>query len=393
MAYQRKDQTEEEQNGGGLLGGYMQAAGGKLDSTAPQIPAPPMGNSGPSVTGFVNFDRIYNANEATAKRDAGKMSTQAQTAAQKAQGGLAGLQGQFSSQSKAAEGAAPSANDFARAKGGGTPFAVAPPTNAAVAGKFGPRTPNATFAPDTAENWESKMEARANAQYGGPASLGEMSGYKSVLADYGKADESLDALGSNAALEAAIAKQNQGPYIEGGNRLDAALTGAAGRPEFARVREQYKGLGDELTSATKASGEQAAQSYAAFNANKQATRGILDDYARSQEPKPEVDNAIRIGAASDTLGVTPETKAAWGSLDAGTAVAQHGANKSFNEITSGSDRTLDGVLHGTYGVSQEDAAWVRGNMTPNEWAEYQQAAATSPEAVLAWIRKVLGRKK
>ena len=50
----------------------------------------------------------------------------------------------------------------------------------------------------------------------------------------------------DAHLQAALERDNAQPHLEGGSKLDAALIGQAGRPEFARLGQEYKGLGGEL---------------------------------------------------------------------------------------------------------------------------------------------------
>jgi hypothetical protein len=241
MAYQRSDDDEQQHKpqgeqmslgqGGGLLSGYMQAK-----------PATSQG-SGPTVTGHINFDSIYAANEATAQRDAAKMGNQAAGLANKARGGLLDMQSKFSTQSKAgySQGIAPAASDAARAKGGGTPFYSAPPVAArpsSTPAGMSSVSPMAQAGPQTANPIENDTEAAfldrlkqgASKKYTGPNSLQDVEGFGGLLKDYGKTEEAMKGLGSNEGIQGLLEQQAQGPHIEGGSKLDAALIGQAGRP-------------------------------------------------------------------------------------------------------------------------------------------------------------------
>lgn len=347
MAYQTNDDKEDEQQDAGatsLLGGYLDQRAPMVAETMPGLAKPgqmPAKGSGPSVTGHVNFDSIYAANEDVAKRDASKMGTAAASAAQKAQGGLFGLQGKFAAQS-GGTGFAPSANDIARSKGGGTAFAgEALPSfggGAALQAYQRPKPEGTQIAPDTRENWLGEMKAQAGHQYGGPSSLQDVDGYGGVLKDYGAAQERLSGLTDDAHIQGELEKNAANPFIEGGSRLDAALIGQAGRPEFARLNERYKGLGGELGAATKASAETAGQNKWQSRINAAAHSGLLADY--------EAGTAADLGGGETAPGAT--TRNPWGYKSfeemmnaGGTATGVRDVAHGFVNDTSPADALID----------------------------------------------------
>jgi hypothetical protein len=105
LAYDALKDTDEDSGnpysgtltsfGGGQ--GFIQ---GQAKSHAPQQTAPQDnswgGVGGPSATGYVNFDRLYNANADVAHREAGKRTDAAEKAAQGAQAARTGAQQSFS---------------------------------------------------------------------------------------------------------------------------------------------------------------------------------------------------------------------------------------------------------------------------------------------------------
>lgn len=411
MPYQRPENEDEEkldggQQTGGLLSGYM----------APQQPAPAfgatmgrgpipktmgLGGSGPSVTGHVNFDRLYAANEATATRDATKAGLNAQNAAQKAQGGLSGLQGQFKSQSAGAVGRGPTSDDYARAGGGGMAFAQPPQMMAAqgkaLGGAVDSRSQLATVAPDTEQNWMDTIQAQAGHKYSGPNSLAEMSGYKSVLADYGKAQDSVGALKSNEALQGSLERNKAGPHIEGGTKLDAALMGQAGRPEFARITEKHKGLGDELRGAVADSGRMGAEARAQAEANAAAHQGLLSGYLAGKPSGVAGDNGVTTASTSNPFGYkTRQEMMEDGGVGTDARDGIHAASQTLdpvsalqNELTEGNsiseefrkgvgldnDLNMQNMRSGFLQIEREfgtgAADWLFDNMSASDWDAIQ----------------------
>lgn len=296
MPYQRPEDDDlldpNGSGGSGLLAGYGGAQrSGPQPMQATQPKAYTSQGSGPSVTGHVNFDRIYAANEATANRSAQQLGAQTAGQAQKAKTGLGDMKAKFQSQSVAAQGSAPSADDVGRARGTGGPAFKAERSLAAPQGKVGQYLAESqsgatmVHAPDNEANWLDSMKAKAARTYDGPDSLLDVDGAEGLLSDYRRAQDSLTGIKSDAGLESLLAKQNKGPHIEGGNRLDAALTGAAGREDFARLNEQNKGMRGELDSAIQDSAFQGQSSRGLAQANSDAYGMLLGEYMDRNAPK------------------------------------------------------------------------------------------------------------
>lgn len=202
---------------------------------------------------------------------------------------------------------------------------------------------------------EAAVRAGAAGKYGGPNSLQDLEGYKGLLGDYGKAERSLSGLTDDAHLQGMLDEQSKGAHIEGGSKLDAALTGAAGREDFARLRQQYKGLGGELGAADKSAGAQAAQSRAAAEQNASQYKGLLSQYEG------------RVGA--DTAA---ETKRQAGSDKVMADAAQRQQDQlAYNEAMRQKGEGLNGVRNTLHGVAHglNPVDWVArgtGHKTPTE---------------------------
>lgn len=78
-----------------VVGGGRAEARGDGPPQAASAQALEGGNAGPTASGHVNFDQIFNANLGTSKREAGKIQQGAERKGQAVQGGVTGLQGQF----------------------------------------------------------------------------------------------------------------------------------------------------------------------------------------------------------------------------------------------------------------------------------------------------------
>jgi hypothetical protein len=138
---------------------------------------------------------------------------------------------------------------------------------------------------------EAAVRAGAAAQYGGPGSLADMGDYQNLLDQYGKAEQGLKGLQDNNHIQGALEQDAQGPHIEGGSKLDAALIGQAGRPEFARIGEMYKGFGDEVGAANAASIATADANKATAAQNASQYQGLLDQYTGRQSADQAAEDA------------------------------------------------------------------------------------------------------
>lgn len=519
MAYQR-DENEEEQPGqagadrAGLLGGYLDSTAAPGSALAPAAMPQYYGSGGsaPSATGHVNFDRIYAANEGVSNREATRMGSDAQQGAQHAQQGLAGLQSKFSSQSKAAEGSAPTEQQRNWATYGSTNVApgkrvtdvyYTPSGPGGMPGQshvldpkgtnadkvrnalpdtgfkgidfftktaFAPTDPTAkqstqsfvteeqepdyagpgvvrdkngnvitdsngsAIVPDANGNAlhdangnpisvpydqnngaadEAAVRAAAAGQYNGPGSLQDVEGYKGLLDDYRRAQGGLAGLTDNAHLQGVLEQAQHEPHIEGGSRLDAALIGQAGRPEFERLGQQYRGLGGEVGAATKASFAQGAASKAAAEQHAAENKGVLDEYLKRQgidlqhEADSQAASDKKIGLAEKQAFDQGNYNQVMANMSAADRFrnTMHTIANNLNPVDialhatgnkSITDRATDsyGQQYGPdkpdeYNPGNSSAAWgpddadVFASMTPADWTEFNALGEAQQRAWIA----------
>lgn len=371
---------------------------------APAAPEQPYGgalatgegvDSGPSATGYVNFDRIYGANEGVAAREAQKRGDAAKGAAQNAQAGLTGIQGKFNSGVTGATNSGPSAADYTYATGQAQfaqpktqQMANRDKSAATVAqqpGGFAVKNP-------TESEWRSNLEAGANKGYTGPDALSGMDEYLKLAQD-------------TEAAQQAINNPTTGL-----NQMDAALLGAAGRPRYAELQQQYGNLKGDLDAANTAS---AAQGKAAADASKTGENEysrLLSDYdtekareaayaaAHQTPPAPSVGPG---GVA--TLGQAADSTAGQDFSHVGTQEYEDQAKTDLNPATYGArsdDANYNMGLYKTFsGTSNDDAIqrsqgatwnekfhnWVEsqvGPVTPAEWSDLE---SMTPEQQKAWF--------
>lgn len=252
----------------------------------PPAGALPGSSGGPSATGHVNFDQVYNANAGVAQRESEKARSAAEGKAKAAQQGLTGAQNQFQGAVKAGSVASPTAQDAARAGGAqdfwaaGKGAPTAPMTNQLASRQS---TSGGDLARDTEENWLGNMKNAAGKGYTGPASMSAMDLYGKLAQDTTAAQDAVN-----------------NPLADVTNDLDRALLGAAGRPRLESLKSQYSGLKGNLEAANLRSVDEAKAAKANSAGASNAYDELLDQYDASKKPPP--DTAIHLGAANSTLG-------------------------------------------------------------------------------------------
>jgi hypothetical protein len=324
-----------------------------------------MADSGPTATGYVNFDRLYNANAGVADREAKSRQASTASKAGAAQAGLAGAQGKFNAGLTGSANGGPSADDAAYATGQ-RQFDTDPT----------PMTPGGEARAKTEDEWRAGLEAGTKKSYAGPNALSGMDEYAKLTQD------------TAAAQDAA-----QNPLV-GLGQTDAALLGAAGRPEFEAQRQQYGHLKDDLSKANVAS-ETAAKTQRERDAEAQGNYArLLSDYdARKDVEAGQQKDADAVKkAAGDKVAADANARAkfnqyvhggsegdhwrnslhdvadmlapdAWIANAAGEQGVRERAENAINPM--GSDNTSN-VWHGW-----KDDDWdVWNAMTDADWAEF-----------------------
>lgn len=182
---------------------------------------------------FVNFSRFLNAN-----RDA------AQQSAERVAGGIEGQANDLEPQIEASQ------KTFNAGVQAGTPKEVGMYGNRPFDSALGMYTPMA----------RNDVQSLASAQYGGPTSIAQNTGWGALTNRAQQAGDAANATGTAGGLGALM-----GRHIG----LDTATVGAAGADRFAALRQRLGGISGRLRDMTTAS-EQAA---AAAKQNVDAARG------------------------------------------------------------------------------------------------------------------------
>jgi hypothetical protein len=311
MAYTRKPDDEAAQQGapaagGGdtgspqrIMSGYGAGAvgtgtAGQPQSSAP-TPAQQQASSGPSATGYVNFERFFDANADAAKRSAGQVASTVGKSAETAKSDLGGVVSSFNQQAQAGTPSGPSTGDFRNASG-----MVTHNAKGGQSGSYGTTQPGASATSQDKQKWTAGA-ANAAKGYTGPTSLDVMSGYGAANDAKARAEDQLSATSSDAGLQGLLQAQSQpGGYSDQQSAFDAALAGAAGQGQFANERQQYGNLDKLFNDAdTNAQNTVAQQQQLAQNA--QTQYGMLGD----QEAQTEAANTPAASGAITTPAVAP----------------------------------------------------------------------------------------
>lgn len=189
--YQDEYQNEEEENapvqaGGPQVGTSGAATGGSASNT-------------PETTGFVNFDRYFNTNAASAQNMADNVAQGVQGKEQQAHTALQTAQDEF------------------------------------------------------AQNVANAAPTTENPAYSGPGYFGEGQDLSSAYDAMHAADSAYNALGTFGGRQALLADQNNtiANYSQGMQRFDTALMGRAGAEQFQNMQNGFQGFDKWLADATQ----------------------------------------------------------------------------------------------------------------------------------------------
>lgn len=443
MAFKVPKPGQDQQD----LGEYSKLAGGSGPAlgTAPvsgvaqpvEMPYAPKAQEPGGGTGFVNFDQYYNANASAAQAGAKRLATGAQAQAQTARTGMQKAYGDFQNQARTGTLQGPTAQQQAWGKysapaapkkvvkaayftpdGQGDSSTITEGQEGLISEKPKPAAGRAAleeqnagvpqYTGETAAEDEAAVRAGAAGKYTGPNSLADLEAYKGLASDTGKADELLGGLQNDSGIGAQL----------GGNRFDAALVGAAGRPKFAELGQQYGSLRGQLSDAVKASQGVAASAKQQSDDAAAAYQALIDGKPGEQATPGDNSEAIITNArqnAIDAQTYGEDIKAGtikqgedgsllWGDKPApsntsgDTTLADHvarslGAKGTIDELKNPKSVAQRENLARTVGATAAEVDFVLNSMTPEDFAAYQKAAAEGPTALRKWFRAILARKK
>lgn len=249
-------------------------------------------------------------------------------------------------------------------------------------------------------------EARAASQttYSGPSSLESQAGYDELGKAADKAGKAADNLGQDGDLQALLGEQYgalggyatpMGAGATGKSRLDAGLTGVAGRPMFDAISKQFGGdtLKNELGQANWQSKITAANAKANTEAAAKMYGRDVEGYGAAQQllDKQAQPDAIRIGAAGGELGWGPEisddvlrTQLKYES----TLDQARGGDVDFEQGLNGMAYTWSNLKGYEGAISPETAQRVLDTIDASDWSGYQAAVKKGPAAIMAWLNEM-----
>lgn len=249
---------------GGGDGQVSGTVGGK-----PQAPTPGQATSSPNaVDKFINFDQYFNANGDAARKSAGdltgKLARQGESAKNAIDAGTADFNQSVEDNTikyRPTEGAFQEAT----VAWGGNPTPVS----------------------------IDQARQNATATYNGPSSLVEQQNYANLEDGAHKAQTAVNLTKSQSGLQSLVQDQF-GVRGAGNSRLDAGLLGAAGREQFAGVRDRFGNLDQYLSGAV----DQSINTANTGRANTAKTAGQFADDVATYDTQRAADQKRQDDAAN-----------------------------------------------------------------------------------------------
>jgi hypothetical protein len=333
---QRDDEEKERQQQLGL-GGLAPWSGAQSVGVGP---ASSGANTGANSGRFVNFDRYLAANQSGAQQSANAVSET------------------VGKQAKKAEQAVGIAN-----RTQGERIATNTATVPTVGSYYNPlskKQQSVVGAPT-----DSQLQSLAGFQYRDPGSIVNTGEYANAVAAVADAKPAVDATGTQAGLQTLLQDQNgsNGNYTAGTNRLDAALTGAAGAGQFAELRSKFGGLEKMLSDSITSDATAREQARATSEASARYASGELGKRKAAADARAEAD-AAKAKYDEEMLAKVKSTPAD----EEDTAVFLGVRNGTMSEDEARA--TLDAK----YGKGFYDAAVAEGQKMREGWAEGRRAA-------------------
>lgn len=282
FGFKRADEKDDAfgqssaQGGAGLV--PQQPVNGATSNGAGQSYADFLGGNGggeATQTGFLNFDRFFNANAGVAGREAKRVNEAAANQAQKAKQGVQGVnQAYIDALDGAGKGVVTPGFDAKGNWQGGAAGPSRTPVNpngtvdVAPAAPGAPAPGQAAAGPSQRDFLAAQRDAAYNAAQAVP-DFTDTEGYGAAGDDVREAQRQLDALGSEAGLA----------ELSGGNWADAALLNAAGREAFQQTRDAYGKKGTGHDSITDYANAVAADSVGRGQMKADELRGYGNEYS------------------------------------------------------------------------------------------------------------------
>lgn len=291
------------------------------------------GASGPTQTGFLNFDRFFNANAGVAGREAKRVNEAAANQAQKAKQGVQGVnQSYIDALDGAGKGVVTPGFDAQGNWQGGAAGPSRTPVNPNGTVDVAPAAPGAPAPGQTAAGPSQRdfMASQRDAAYNAAQAVPDFTdteGYTAAGDDVREAQRQLDALGSEAGLA----------ELSGGNWADAALLNAAGRQAFQETRDAYGKKGTGHDSITDYANAVAADSVRRGQMKADELRGYGNQYSDALDAF-DARQAEAAGAPKTPGSTAPKTwRDMLADIDAGTDRSELALNNNRAQEGWGAD--------------------------------------------------------
>lgn len=353
--------------------------------------------SGPTQTGYLNFDRYYSANQGAAEAGAKRVREQVRAQAEKAKQGVRDTHNSYMQalgQSGTGIGYDAQGNWMGGAAGPQVPQYQASPLGTGILSPDGndfaeegqQQLSESQVAADDERYRQQLLGAQADAlaRKQGIGDFTDTMGYDEALAGAKSADEALGLLGNEAGLAT----------LSGGSWADAALLGQAGRPDFAKLQKDYSKKGDLLADGLEEYLGQFADSDAEYA---QQARDALDYEAAVYGDELNYFNHLKDKEAADKAAAEEAKKNAPKSFDdlvkygeqqgrslTWDDVGKRGATNNARKLAYWKGNQLGGPGQDAWMLAEKimKPAGLEGDAASKYWDEFRNSL---PEGLRNWI--------
>lgn len=268
-----------------------------------------------SATGYVNFDRFFNANQGAAKTQANNLNNQVVGAGKAAESDLGNTVSSFNKAAQAGSVAAPNqeqqdwsqyadddvqhpkvvtgtqlqnqnatpSNSNPEAQTQTQEGITSQPTRGGTSSSGNIVTPTAPYDQGQAAYDANAVAMGATGSYTGPSTLDTMAGYGDAETAKTSAEDQLAGLQTTGGIQGLLqADGNAGGYSQNQSAFDAALDQRAGQPDFNNTQSEYGNLDSLFNTAQTNAQNTAAADTTSSAANAGAYQGLMDSYTQRQ---------------------------------------------------------------------------------------------------------------
>lgn len=266
----------------GSTGGSAYSGGG----SSPQQSAPSQQGSG-----FVNFDRYFNANRAGAERMGRGYANQVSGQAESARGDLSDMYRSFQ-------------------QGVNDPGSVEYETRAMQGGASKPPSWLPSEVKRAVKSLNSFYVPYQQGTYTGPTEMGDPTEVGALRQRFGDVDQTIQDAGRDVgAVQTYVEEQARGqPYTEGMGRFDAHLANRGGQDAFDALRQRYEGLSGEVDEAEERAAREIQAARDRIEGDNRAEEERAREKIRAEEQRRAEEAAARKAKQAEEASQTQPRK-------------------------------------------------------------------------------------